>query len=138
MRTVVAGLVAASAVPAVFRVVLRFYVHGPVDAAVPLLPGIIAVIALEAYLVTFVIGVPVWEYAAGRGKATVLVAIAAGTGLGLLAGALSETMMPNWPLGLLLWSGGTGGATAGLLFRLIAGPRPNRMTAGALDVRDGH
>ena len=121
MRTIIAGLVAAMAVPVSFRIVLGFYVQGPVDVAAPLLPGTLAIIAMQAYLVTFVIAVPMWEFAARRRKATALVAVATGTGLGLLTGVLSRTMVLEWPAGLLLWSGGTGGTLAGFLFHLIAG-----------------
>jgi hypothetical protein len=120
MRVALAVLFAPLAVPAAFRVVLGFYVHRPVAEAAPLLPGWLGVILYLAYIVTIVIALPIWLYLHRRGKTPTGLVTAAGLALGLLAGAAFVPQTPEWPVGLLLWSGALGGGITALVFHVIA------------------
>ena len=126
MRVVAATLLAPLVVPVCFRAVLPFYVQGPVGTAAPLLPGMLGVILWAAYLVTLLVGVPAWVAINSSRRLGLATTILCGAGLGAFAGLAAQlATVQEWPLGLLLWSGGLGGGLAAGIFQLIAGPLPN-------------
>lgn len=129
LRVTLAILLAPAMVPLCFRAVLLFYVQGPVERAAPLLPSMLGVIWFLAYLVTAAVGVPSWWLLNRFTKLTTPLVALIGVAVGILVGAAAfYTTVPEWPRGLLLWSGGLGGGTTAALFQAIAGrPRlPDR------------
>ncbi len=128
MRIVAATLVAPLVVPACFRVVLPYYVQGSPEVAAPLLPGMLGVILWAAYLVTLFVGVPAWVAVSSSRRPALRTTVLCGVGLGLAAGLAARiTTVQDWPVGLLLWSGGLGGGLAAAIFQLVAGPLPTNV-----------
>lgn len=129
MRITAATLLAPLVVPACFRAVLPYYVQGSPEGAAPLLPGMLGVITFAAYLVTLLVGVPAWVAVNTFRRLTLAETTSLGAGLGVAVGLVARlTTVPEWPLGLLLWSGGIGGALAAAVFQVVAGPLPDRVS----------
>lgn len=122
LRITLAILLAPAMVPLCFRMLLPFYVTGPFERAAPLLPGMLGVILYAAYLVTLLLGVPLWWLCNQFTTPTALLAALVGWAVGVCLGAAAFfTTVPEWPITLLLWSGGLGGCTTAALFQLLAG-----------------
>src|SRR5205807_8728418 len=100
--------------------ILSFYVSGPVEQAAPLLPNMLGMAYYAALLVTLFVALPLWFGLNHVAKPRLLWGSVIGGVLGVVGGATAHySTVPEWPSGLLLWSGAVGGATAGCLFHLI-------------------
>jgi hypothetical protein len=89
----------------------------------------LGVITFAAYLVTLLVGVPAWVAVNTFRRLTLAETTSLGAGLGVAVGLVARlTTVPEWPLGLLLWSGGIGGALAAAVFQVVAGPLPDRVS----------
>jgi hypothetical protein len=131
LRITLATLLAPLMVPLCFRAVLPFYVQSPVETAAPMLPGMLGVILYAAYLVTIMCGLPLWWLVNRFVKPTISLAALVGVGVGLLAGAAAfYTTVREWPVSLLLLSGGLGGGTTAALFQLVVGTSASSSATG--------
>ena len=122
-RHISAALISPLAVPLSFFCVLWVYIGGDPFEAAPLLPGALAVILIYAYIVMFIVALPLWRVLKTRYNIMFSTAGITGAGIGIAFAIIFRVWNPqlNFPIGFLELAGGIGGASCALIFRAIVG-----------------
>lgn len=127
-RHICAALIAPWALPLSYVCILWAYVGGNPFEAVPLLPGHLAAILMFAYIVMFIVALPLWLVLNARYNIMFPATGVVGASIGIAVAVAFRVLNPqlNYPIGFLELSGGIGGAVCALIFRAIVGSHPNQ------------
>jgi hypothetical protein len=127
-RHLLAAVAASVAVPASYAVVMAAYVGGDPFEAVPLLPAHLGAVALFAFWITFIGGLPLWLLVSRRRAISFAAAALSGATIGFVAAVFFFALDSNTllPIAVVLSTAVCGGTLAAVVFRAIVGGRPDR------------